>query len=208
MRTILIITSILFFQQNSFAQTSTKFFLKDNLQFNFAILTEPFNTSIGTMHHISLKVFNSKHVESTIGVAHQHQVTFKSIYETSVKELITTTDAGFYLTTDCKFYPLKKKTLFATIGLFWGVTQSTTEGTVELPQYNISEYYYKRHTYMNYGSMQQIGWCFGERIQLSLYSMISLKGLLDGGRSRLAEVDSRFLVGVNLGFTIKAFHKK
>lgn len=202
MKNISILAILLSLPFQILSQSKTAQFFTDRMHYDLAIVTEPFSLAVGAIHKASLKVWNTKHVECLFGIAYQHHHTFKSPYESSITATTTNNDIGFYLTNDWKFYPFKKKTFFAGIGLFWGVTESVSEGSLEIPAYNVSEKFYKKHTYMNYGSMQTFGWSFSERIQVSLYSMISLNGILDSGRARPAEVDSRFLVGINLGFAI------
>lgn len=186
--------------QSSSAQSIHKLFHINNVHYDVALLFEPFGLGLGAIHKVSFKILNSDHFEGFAGSAWQHNHTYKSRFETNITPLITANDLNLYLTNDWKYYPFRKKHFFIGIGVFAGLTHSVTKGTLELPSYNISEHFYKEHTYFNYGSMQTIGWSFSKKIQLSLYSMISLKGLLDQGRNRLAEVDSRFHVGINLGF--------
>lgn len=197
---ILSLLLALFISQHSFAQSSTNLFSIDNIHYDIGVLFEPLGLGFGAIHKVSIKILNSDHFEAFVGFTWQHNHSFKSPFETNIKPLITTNDLGKYITNDLKYYPFKKKHFFIGIGAFAGLTHSVTKGTLEIPAHNITESFYNEHTYINYGSMQTIGWSFSKKIQLSLYSMISLKGLLDQGRSRLSEVDSRFHIGINIGF--------
>lgn len=198
--TILFLLLSITTSQYNFAQSTTKLFDLNNVHYDVGLLFEPFGLGFGAIHKVSIKTLNSKHFEGLVGFAWHHNHSFKSPFETNITPLITTNELSQYLTNDWKYYPFKKKHFFIGIGVFVGLTNSVTKGTLELPAHHITEHFYNKHTYLNYGAMQTIGWSFSERIQLGFYSMISLKGLLDQGRSRLSEVDSRFHVGINLGF--------
>jgi hypothetical protein len=206
--TILTLFISIAISQYSLAQSSTNLFSIDNVHYDIGILFEPFGLGFGAIHKVSIKILDSDHFEGFVGLAWQHNHSFKSIFETNISPLITSNDLSQYITNDLKYYPFKKKHFFIGIGVFIGLTHSITQGTLEIPAYNITESFYKEHTYLNYGSMQTIGWSFSKKIQLSLYSMISLKGLLDRGRARLSEVDSRFHVGINLGFRFSSTQAK
>lgn len=184
-----------------FSQSSIGKFINDNMQYDIAITGEPFGLGFGIVHNISFRFFNSAKIEGLVGFVYHHHHTFRSAIENNISPLITTNDWSRYVSNEWKYYPMKKKRLFIGLGIFAGVTQSITKGALKIPERNIYVDFEKHHTYFNYGCTQKIGYCFAEKIQISLYSMISLNGLTNG-RFRLSETDSRFLVGINLGFKI------
>lgn len=113
-----------------------------------------------------------------------------------------TRDLGLYVVSEVLLYPLRSKNLFLGLEPFAGVTNLKSEGTLEIEDYNVSETFSKNYTYLNYGATLSLGYNFG-KIQTSIFAMPSLRALLDKGRFRPGDTDSRILAGVNLGFTLR-----
>lgn len=175
--------------------------MQDNMQYDIAFTAEPFGLGFGMVHNASFRFFNSQKIEGLAGLIFHHHHTFKTALETNISPFITMNDWSGYLSNEWKYYPMKKKTFFVGIGLFAGLTGSITKGALQIPERNLKVDFEKQYLYFNYGSTQKIGYSFSEKIQISLYAMISLNGLTNG-RFRLSDTDSRFLVGVNVGFKI------
>lgn len=159
-----------------------------------------YNISTGIILKGEKNILESKHFEGFTGIAFQ----FSCQNETNLymESGINggSNDLGFYGIFNLNYYPLKRKTIFVSVGPFLGVTNLRTKGTLELPEYDISESYSNSYTYFNYGLTPKIGYNF-KRFETSIFSMISLKGVLDSARYRLGDPDSRILLGIN--FTYK-----
>lgn len=181
------------------AQSRLDTFLKSN-EYNLMLTTEPFGSSLGGILNISHPFLNSKHFEATLGVAFQYSRTLKTKFERNMSSDTRTTDCSFLVTQDWQYFPFRKKHLVLEAGLYAGFTSSVSRGSLSLPQYDIYEEYHNQHNYFNYGSMQSLSWVFKSRFKVGFFSMISLKGYLDSGRTRPAEVDSRFFIGLKLGY--------
>lgn len=200
---IILISCIASFQNPCLGQATVKQFLKENLHFNIALIIDPFGLGVGAVHNVSIKVFNGKHLEGLAGLQYQHYHNFRSRFEKNISSFSPPQEKGLHLTTNWKLYPLKKKTLSISLGCFIGGNHLITKGTLDIPQYGISENFEKSFIYFNYGITPSFGWRFANNIEISLFSMLSLKGFLDKGRTRPAEIDSRFFVGLNFGFSLK-----
>src|SRR5690554_263561 len=180
------------------AQSKLNSFIKKNT-YEVVGTMEPFIPSLGYVLKVSHGILNKKHVEGSLGLAFQNSYTRKTQFEKNMSSNTRVTDYSLLLTNDWKYFPLKKKNLFFEVGLYGGFTSSISKGSLSIPKYDIEEDYYNRHNYFNYGSMQTLGWRFKTHYELGLFSMISLNGILDSGRTRPAEVDSRFYVGIKFG---------
>jgi len=183
----------------SVAQSNLCTFMKKN-NYDILVTTEPFNYSLGYLAKVSQDVLNKKHLESTLGLAFQNSYTFRTKIEKSMSQDTRVTDHSFLLTNDWKYFPFSKKCLYVEVGIYGGFTSSISKGSLRLPEYDIEENYYNRHNYFNYGSIQSLGWRAKNHFELGVFSMISLNGILDSGRTRPAEIDSRFYIGLKFGF--------
>lgn len=147
------------------------------------------------------EILHSKHFEAYAGLAYQTSYQF----ETDVLLNGVTgyqRDLGIYLVTDLMYYPFKTKKVFTGLEPYVGLTVLKSKGTLVIPEYGIDEVYTNRYAYLNYGTTQTLGYNFG-RVSVSLFTMLSLKGLLDQGRTRPGDSDSKIFVGINLGFKLK-----
>jgi|SRR5690554_389056 len=196
-----IVTSVLLcviLPNYTIAQSKVNTFIKNN-NYEVAATTEPFIPSWGYLLKVSHDILNEKHFEGSLGLAFQNSYTIKTTFEKYMSSNTGVTDYSLLLTNDWKYFPLRKKNLFIEVGIYGGLTSSVSKGSLSIPKYDIEEDYYNRHNYFNYGSMQTLGWRFKTRYELGVFSMISLNGILDSGRTRPAEFDSRFYVGLKFG---------
>lgn len=180
------------------AQSKLKSFIK-NKNYEVVATAEPFISSWGYLLKVSHDILREKHFEGSLGLAFQNSYTRKTKFEKNMSSNSRVTDYSLLLTNDWKYFPFKKKNLFIEVGLYGGFTSSVSKGSLSIPKYDIEEDYYNRHNYFNYGSMQTLGWRFKTHYELGVFSMISLNGVLDSGRTRPAEFDSRFYVGLKFG---------
>lgn len=159
-----------------------------------------FNKSAGFIAKGEKEIIRLNHFETYTGLAFQFsRQKEKGLYmETGIEG--GSNDIGFYGIFKLNYYPFKRKTLFIGLEPFLGITNFKSKGTLELPEYDIIESYSNSYTYFNYGLTPEIGYNF-KRIETSIFTMISLKGVLDSGRNRLGDADSRILLGIN--FTYK-----
>ena len=147
------------------------------------------------------QILNKKHFEFYHGIAYQQSHQFRTDkLLNGVKGY--NSDLGIYWLFDIQIYPFKNKKVFTSLESFIGPTTIKSKGTLDLPKYNIYESYSNRYTYLNYGITQSIGYNFG-KINASLFTMVSLKGFIDNGRTRPGDSDSKIFLGLNLSYRIK-----
>jgi len=161
-----------------------------------------FNKSAGFIGQGEKGVLNSNHFEGYSGIAFQfsRQNEEDMFMDSGING--GSNDIGFYTTFQLEYYPFKRKSFLLGLEAFAGVTNFKSEGTLELPEYDIRENYSNSYTYLNYGLTPAIGYNFG-RISTSVFSMVSLKGVFDKGRTRIGDADSRIFLGVNLSYSLK-----
>ncbi len=201
-KSIIVGILLLTLQNSIVAQSKTNTFFK-NSDYEVMLTTEPFGSSVGILRKISKRFLDKNHFEGTFGAAEQDSYTFKTKFEKNMGSDTRTVDKSLFLTQDWRYFPFQKKSLMLEVGLYGGVTRSVAQGSLSLPQYDIKEEYHDRYFYFNYGSVQSLAWNFKTHYQVGLFSMLSLKGILDSGRARPAEVDSRFFVGLKFGYRFK-----
>lgn len=159
-----------------------------------------FGGGIGFVAKGKTSIKNTKHFELYTGIAYQQS------HQSEANNLLRqitgyNKDVGLYLITDFIFYPLKSKSLFTGIEPFLGITLLETKGSLSLPELNIQEDYFMKYTYVNYGITQTLGYQFG-RISTSLTTMLSLKGIIDEGRNRPGDSDSKIFVGLTVSYQV------
>lgn len=162
---------------------------------------EIFGGGFGVIAKGKSQILSKKHFELYHGIAYQYS------YQSETDKLLNgvkgyNSDVGVYLVFDAVVYPFKTKKVFTSLELFIGRTTLKSKGTVNIPEYNIHESYYNKYSYLNYGLSQTLGYNFG-KIRASLFTMISLKGLIDKGRTRPGDSDSKIFAGINLSYKIR-----
>ncbi|MCF6348104.1 MAG: hypothetical protein L3J20_07375 [Flavobacteriaceae bacterium] len=197
-----IILSLLFFSIHlpSIGQEKNNSSFLNNTIIEVAITYELFG-GIGTIVKGKKKILNSKHFEGYLGLSLQfsHQSETNK-FSDGVKGY--NQDLGVYVVSDWIYYPFKSKKIFIGLEPFHGITNLRSKGTLKIQRYDISENYSNSYTYFNYGTTQKIGYNFG-RVSTSLFAMISSKGLLDNGRTRFGDSDSKVFFGINFGYALK-----
>lgn len=160
-----------------------------------------FNKSTGFIAKGEKEIMNSDHFEAYLGFAFQfsRQNEKGLLLESGIKG--GSNNFGFYGINKLKYYPFKRKTFFISLEPFLGITNYKSKGSLQSSEYEINENYSNTYTYFNYGLTPAIGYNFG-RIEASMFSMISLKGIFDSGRYRLGDVDSMVLFGLNISYKL------
>lgn len=189
-----------FAQEQKTNQSSSKKQWKIELLHTYDIL----NTSYGFNHGFIAKgkfiFLNNKHLNLSCGMAHQYS------YISESSNLFTdyvegyTKDIGCYAVLDFAFFPFKKKKLYLSLEPFAGFTHLQSKGTLKMPQYAVEETYKNNYIYFNYGLTQSLGYTIG-RFSINASVWLSLKGILDNGRSRPADFDARFLIGLGAAYS-------
>lgn len=160
------------------------------------------NQSIGTIIEGKKQIWNRNHFEGYSGLALEY------LYQEEKNKYLDyglnghDRDLGIYGVSNCIYYPFNKKTFFIGLEIFIGITNFKSKGSLKMPKHDINKTYKNSYTYFNYGITPMIGYNFG-RVSTSLFSKSSLKGILDSGRNRFGDNDSRFLVGLNIGYQFK-----
>lgn len=173
---------------------------KVELLHTYDVLNMSYGFNYGFIAKGKFNFFNSKHLNLYCGMAHQYSYISESDNLFSDKVDGYTKDIGLYTVLDIVFYPFKKKTLYLSLEPFVGLTHLRSKGTLKMPHYGIVETYKNDYVYFNYGFTQGIGYTLGQfTIQASVW--LSLKGFLDEGRSRPADFDSRFLIGLGASYS-------
>lgn len=146
------------------------------------------------------QILNTRKFDGYSGLAAQFTRDLETKFSDNVDGY--TQDLGLYIVSDWLFYPLRSKTLFLGLEPFVGVTNLKSKGTLNLEDFDISDAYSNSYTYFNYGATLSIGYDFG-RFSTNVFATSSLKGILDSGRFRPGDVDSKILAGLNLGYTLR-----
>lgn len=164
-----------------------------------------FNRSYGRNYGISLKAkrefWRPKHFTFSYGIMLQsHKI--KENQNTYTENLDgSTKDKSFMAIAELKYYPFNRRNLYISAEPFIGATQLKTEGILNLPQYTMTQSFNNSYIYFNYGVSQNIGYKIGS-FNLFATSWLSLNGLWDNGRKRPADFDSRFFIGLGIGYTL------
>ncbi|WP_103865496.1 hypothetical protein [Aquimarina sp. I32.4] len=186
-------------QQENKNPTQNKWKLE--LLYSHDILNTSYGKNYGYIFKGKLIFLDRKHFTLSYGLAHQNS------YIDETENLFTeyidgyTRDIGLYSIFDITYYPFNKKKLYLSLEPFIGATHLKSKGKLKIPQYSISEKYKNEYVYFNYGFSQSIGYNI-HKFSVSGFTWVSLKGLLDQGRSRPADFDSRFFIGVGLGYRL------
>lgn len=165
------------------------------------ILNTSYGKNYGYIFKGKLTCLDSKHFTLSYGAAHQNS------YIAETDNLFTdyvdgyTRDIGLYSIFDVTYYPFNKKKLYLSLEPFIGVTHLKSKGTLKIPQYSVYEKYKNDYVYFNYGFSQSLGYNIN-KFSVSAFAWVSLKGFLDKGRNRPADFDSRFFLGLGIGYTL------
>ncbi|WP_074410280.1 hypothetical protein [Aquimarina megaterium] len=165
------------------------------------ILNTSYGKNYGYIFKGKLKCLDSKHFTLSYGAAHQNS------YIAETDNLFTdyvegyTRDIGLYSIFDVTYYPFNKKKFYLSLEPFIGATHLKSKGTLKIPQYSVYEKYKNEYVYFNYGVSQSLGYNINN-FSVSAFAWVSLKGFLDKGRNRPADFDSRFFLGLGLGYTL------
>ncbi|GGX12162.1 hypothetical protein [Aquimarina muelleri] len=202
MKKNIIILSILFLIQiESYGQDQNSKHFWTNSRIELLGSYELFGGGIGFIAKGKKEIFNLKHFEGFAGLAFQYS------YQSETNKLLTgikghNSDVGMYTVFDIILYPFKTKKVFTGLEPYLGLTTLKSDGVLEIPKHNIYEDYSNSYTYLNYGITQTIGYSF-KRINTSLFAMLSLKGILDKGRTRPGDSDSKIFFGFNISYKLK-----
>jgi len=193
---------ILFQTSIAFGQNENTKSFWSNSKIELSGTYELFGEGLGFIVKGKKESFSKKHFEGFLGLAFQfsHQSETDK-YLNGVKGY--NNDFGMYAIYDLVYYPFKTKKIFIAIEPFIGVTNLKSKGTLEISNYDIYEKYSNSYTYYNSGTTQKIGYNFGQ-VSGDVFVMISSKGLLDNGRKRLGDSDSKIFLGINISYTLKS----
>ena len=149
-----------------------------------------------------IKFLETKHFNLLYGAAYQNS--YISETDNAFINYVDgyTRDIGVYSVFEVVYFPFKRKKLNLTLEPFMGVTHLRSKGSLKTPQFPILEEYKNNYIYFNYGFTQSIGYEFN-RFSISGFTWLSLKGILDKGRTRLGDFDSRFFIGLGIGYTFE-----
>jgi hypothetical protein len=164
------------------------------IELGFAL--DPVQGGSGVVWKAEQRRLNNRHIEGYLGFSGQVHRNQERKFSTAHKG--GTTDLGLYVVTDWVYYPFASKHLFAGAEGFAGITNYKSAGTLSIPEYGVKESFSHSYTYFNYGVGLNLGYDFG-RITATAFGKASLKGLLDKGRLRPFDTDSRGFVGVSVG---------
>ncbi|WP_062055507.1 hypothetical protein [Aquimarina longa] len=173
---------------------------KIELLYTHDLLNTSYGKNYGFIFKGKLAYLYRKHITLLYGAA------FQNSYISETDNLFTdyvdgyTRDIGLYAIVDIIYYPLNKKKLYLSLEPFIGVTHLKSKGTLKIPKHSISEKYKNNYAYFNYGLTQSLGYKINT-INISGFAWLSLKGFLDNGRNRPADFDSRFFIGMGVGYT-------
>lgn len=174
--------------------------LFEKMKVETAYMMDPFYDGNGALFKVKREVMNKKHFESYTGISAQFMQNNEDKFSGNVDGY--TRDWGLYLVSDWQYYPLKAKNVFIGLEPFIGVSTMKSQGSLSIPEYQISEKYSNSYSYFNYGATFSVGYNFG-RVSTNIFAMASLKGMLDGGRTRPVDSDSKAFVGINVGYKLK-----
>ncbi|WP_438422991.1 hypothetical protein [Aquimarina macrocephali] len=165
------------------------------------ILNTSYGKNYGYIFKGKLMCLDSKHFTLSYGAAHQNSYINET--DNSFTDYVDghTRDIGLYSIFDITYYPFNKKKLFLSLEPFIGVTHLKSKGTLKIPQYSVYEKYKNEYVYFNYGFSQSLGYNIN-KFSVSAFAWASLKGILDKGRNRPADFDSRFFVGLGIGYAL------
>jgi hypothetical protein len=174
--------------------------LFEKMQVEAAYIMDPFYKGNGALFKVKREVMNKKHLESYTGLSAQFMQNNEDKFSANVDGY--TRDLGLYLVSDWRYYPLKAKNVFIGLEPFMGVSTMKSQGSLSIPEHQVSEKYSNSYSYFNYGATFSVGYNFG-RVSTNIFAMASLKGMLDGGRTRPVDSDSKTFVGINVGYKLK-----
>lgn len=200
-RNTIVISILILFRISAFGQDEKANPFFANSRVELLGTYEPFGGGLGTIAKGKKQILNSKHFEGFLGLA------FQFSHQSETDKYLTgvdgyNNDIGIYIVSDLVYYPLKTKNIFIGLEPFIGLTNLKSKGGLEISQYDIYEKYSNSYTYINYGITPTIGYNFG-KLSVSFFSMISLKGFLDKGRTRLGDSDSKIFFGISLSYKLK-----
>lgn len=197
---LIINCALLIFQLNIIAQEdSTKTRMPLN-KVELLLSYQLFGGGYGFIVKGKTKILNSNHFESYTGIAYQQS------HQSESNKLMVgvegfNSDMGIHLIAELIYYPFKSKKVFTGIEPYLGLNTLKTEGQIDLPDLNIHSKYSNSYLYVNYGIYQTIGYQHS-KISISGFSMLTLNGVLDQGRKRIGDTDSKVFVGINFGYII------
>lgn len=184
-----------------FSQESIKSPIWNNIKIEGAIILEPFLGGVGGLIKGKKQILTKKHFESEMGLsvlyAYQNETDQFSNYIDGYNR-----DWAFNLVIDWRYYPLNRKNIFIGVEPFSGLANLKTKGSFEITELDISENYENKYSYFNYGFSLLIGYDFG-KLRINTFAMSSLKGVLDKGRSRLGDSDSKIYAGLNFSYALR-----
>jgi len=108
---------------------------------------------------------------------------------------------GLYAICNLDYHPFKNRRFFLGLEPFMGVTYLRTMGSLTIPKHQVYESFSNDYVYFNYGITPSAGYNFG-RVRVAAFSMASFKGVLDNGRTRPGDMDSRIFVGLLFGYNL------
>jgi hypothetical protein len=174
--------------------------LKIELLYTYDFLNTVYGKNYGFIFKGKKNFLDTKHFNLLYGVAYQYS--YISEKDNSFTNYVDgyTRDIGLYSVVEVVYFPFKRKKLHLALEPFIGVTHLKSKGTLKIVQHSIFEKYKNSYTYFNYGITQSIGYKFN-KLSLSGFGWGSLKGILDNGRFRPGDFDSRLFIGLGVGYT-------
>lgn len=170
---------------------------------DFLLSSDFINTSYGSHFGSIVKakwaIHSGQHLEWFMGIASRHSYLQESSNRFTEYVDGFTLDGGAYFVSELLLYPFRKKHFFIGVEPYAGVTHTFSKGTWKTDFDNQERTFKHHYTYFDYGVSQSVGVRI-RQFSIKCEAWLSLKGVLDGGRFRLADFDSRFLPSIGFGY--------
>ncbi|MCO7184511.1 hypothetical protein NH341_03685 [Tenacibaculum sp. XPcli2-G] len=200
MKKILYIVLLSSFFMNAQEHDTTRKW-KLELGYTTDIINTSFGKHYGFVFKAKRKLLESKKITLMVGAAYQNS--FINEDENMFTGFVDgyTRDLSVVGLVDFSFYPFNKRRFYMSIQPFLGYTNLKSKGSLYIDHLGVYEKYKNSHSYFNYGMINSLGYTFN-RITITFDVWSSLKGIVDSGRFRPGDFDSRLFFGMGIGYTL------
>ncbi|WP_156167075.1 hypothetical protein [Tenacibaculum mesophilum] len=200
MKKILYIVLLSSFFMNAQEHDTTRKW-KLELGYTTDIINTSFGKHYGFVFKAKRKLLESKKITLMVGAAYQNS--FINEDENMFTGFVDgyTRDLSVVGLVDFSFYPFNKRRFYMSIQPFLGYTNLKSKGSLYIDYIGVYEKYKNSHSYFNYGMINSLGYTFN-RVTITFDVWSSLKGILDSGRFRPGDFDSRLFFGIGVGYTL------